>query len=163
MCEAVEDFGDFDKLGQGFTSADPLEKVDIGDGSIPRPTFINANLSDDCKADLIKLLKEYVDSFEWEYSEMPGLSRDLVEHRLPIKASFRSFKQPSRRFNPVMYDRIKEEINYLLDAGLFGLVVVRSGCLILCPLRREILVRLEYALILEILIKPLLKMNILCL
>ena len=56
MCEAIEDLGDLDKLGQGFTSADPLEKVDIGDGSIPRPTFVNANLSDDCKADLIKLL-----------------------------------------------------------------------------------------------------------
>ena len=43
MCEAIEDLGDFDKLGQCFTSADPLEKVDIGDGSIPRPTFVNAN------------------------------------------------------------------------------------------------------------------------
>ena len=92
ICEAIEDLGDLDKLGQGFTSADPLEKVDIGDGSIPRPTFVNANLSDDCKADLIKLLKEYVDCFAWEYSEMPGLSRDLVEHRLPIKACFRPYK-----------------------------------------------------------------------
>ena len=26
MCEAIEDSGDLDKLGQGFTSADPLEK-----------------------------------------------------------------------------------------------------------------------------------------
>ena len=26
MCEAIEDLGDLDKLGQGFTSADPLEK-----------------------------------------------------------------------------------------------------------------------------------------
>jgi len=51
MCEAIDDIGDFDKLGQGFTLADPLEKVDIGDGSIPRPTFVNADLSDDCKAD----------------------------------------------------------------------------------------------------------------
>ena len=65
MCEAIEDLGDLDKLGQGFTSADPLEKVDIGDGSIPRPTFVNTNLSNDCKADLIKLLKEYVDCFAW--------------------------------------------------------------------------------------------------
>ena len=48
---------------------------------------------------------------------MPSLSRDLVEHRLPIKAGFRPYKQPSRCFNPVMYDRIKEEINCLLDAG----------------------------------------------
>ena len=117
MCEAIEDLGDLDKLGQGFTSADPLEKVDIGDGSIPRLTFVNANLSNDCKADLIKLLKEYVDCFAWEYSEMPGLSCDLVEHRLPIKACFRPYKQPSRCFNPIMYDQIKEEINHLLDAG----------------------------------------------
>ena len=90
MCGAIEEFSDSDKLGLGFTSADPLEKVDIGDGSIPRPTFVNANLSDDWKADLIELLKKYVNCFAWEYSEMPGLSRDLVEHRLPIKASFRS-------------------------------------------------------------------------
>ena len=56
MCEAIEDLDDLDKLGQGFMSTDPLEKVDIGDGSIPKPTFVNANLSDDSKADLIKLL-----------------------------------------------------------------------------------------------------------
>ena len=60
--------------------ADPLEKVDIGDGSIPRPVFVNENLSAEYKADLIKLLKEYVDCFAWNYSEIPGLSRDLVEH-----------------------------------------------------------------------------------
>ena len=47
---------------------------------------------------------------------MPGLSRDLVEHCLPIKADFRPYKQLARRFNPVMYDRIKAEINCLLDA-----------------------------------------------
>ncbi len=63
MCESIEDSDDLDKLGQGFTLADPLEKVDIGDETIPRPTFVNANLSDYCKADLIKLLKEYVDCF----------------------------------------------------------------------------------------------------
>src|SRR6185436_16831821 len=49
--------------------------------------------------------------------EMPGLSHDLVEHRLPIKAGFRPYKQRARRFNPAMNDRIKEEINRLLEAG----------------------------------------------
>ena len=78
---------------------------------------MNTNLSAEYKADLIKLLKEYVDYFAWSYSEMSGLSRDLVEHRLPIKAGFRPYKQPSRCFNPIMYDQIKEEINHLLDAG----------------------------------------------
>ena len=43
-CEAIEDFDDLGKLGQGFTSADPLEEVDIGDGTIPRTTFVNKSL-----------------------------------------------------------------------------------------------------------------------
>ena len=63
MCEAIEDLGDLDKLGQGFTLADPLEKVHIGDGNIHRSTFVNKNLSAEYKADLIKLLEEYVDCF----------------------------------------------------------------------------------------------------
>jgi hypothetical protein len=117
MCAAIEDFDDIDKLGQGFTSADPLEKVDLGDGSVPRLTFVNENVLAEYKADLIKLLKEYVDCFAWDYTVMPSLSRDLVEHRLPIKAGFKPYKQHARRFNPIMYDRIKEEINCLLDAG----------------------------------------------
>ena len=31
MHEAIEDFDDMEKLGQGFSSADPLEEIDIGD------------------------------------------------------------------------------------------------------------------------------------
>ena len=115
--EAIEDFGDLDKLGLGFTSADPLEEVYIGDGTVPRPTFVNKNLKADYKAELIELLKEYVDCFAWDYHEMPSLSRELVEHRLPIKSGFRPYKQPTRHFNLDMYDRIKAEINRLLDAG----------------------------------------------
>ena len=75
MCEAIEDFEELDKLDQGFTSADHLEEVDIGDGSIPRPTSVNKNLKVNYKAKLIELLKEYVDCFAWSYSEMLGLIR----------------------------------------------------------------------------------------
>ena len=133
MCEAIEDIEDMDKLDQGFTSADPLEKIDIGDGSVPRPTFLNANLSAKYKADLIKLLKEYVDCFAWSYSEMLDLSRDLVEHRLPIKADFRPYKQPARCFNPVMYDRINPASNKRLISSLIRSFIAGlnrlAGCL----------------------------------
>jgi hypothetical protein len=104
MCEAIEDFDDLSKLGQEFTSADPLEEVDIGDGTVPRPTFVNKNLDPLFKSDLVKLLKEYVDCFAWNYNEMPDSSRDLVEHRLPIKPCFRPYKQPLRNFNLDIYD-----------------------------------------------------------
>jgi hypothetical protein len=51
---------------------------------------------------------------------MSGLCRDLVEQRHPIKASFRHFKQRARCYNPLMYDRIKEEIDRLLKAKFIG-------------------------------------------
>jgi hypothetical protein len=95
MYESIEELDEMNKLGQGFTSADPLEEVDIGDGSVPRPTFVNKDLKANYKDELIGLLKEYVDCFAWEYHEMSGLSRELVEHRLPIKAGFRPHKQPA--------------------------------------------------------------------
>jgi hypothetical protein len=115
-CEAIEDLDDLCNLGQRFTSADPLEEVDIGDGIVPRPTFVNKNLDPLFKLELIKILKEYVDCFAWNYNEMPGLSRDLVEYKFPIKPGFKPYKQPCRNFNPDIYDWVKEEINWLLDA-----------------------------------------------
>jgi hypothetical protein len=33
------------KLGRGFSSMDDLEKVDIGDGVVPRSTYVSARLS----------------------------------------------------------------------------------------------------------------------
>jgi hypothetical protein len=56
ICEAVDDFSEVEKLGQGFTSADPLE-VDIGNGVVPRPTFVNKNLDAGYKAKLMEILK----------------------------------------------------------------------------------------------------------
>jgi hypothetical protein len=85
-------------------SDDPLEEVDIGDGITPRLTFVKRNLGANYKNNLVELLREYVDCFAWSYQEMPGLSHDLVDHRLPIKAGFRPFKQDARRYNPLMYD-----------------------------------------------------------
>jgi hypothetical protein len=84
-------------------SADPLEEIDIGDGVTPRPTFVKRNLTADHKNNLVELLREYVDCFAWNYQEMSGC-RDLVEHRLPIKANFIPFKQHARQCNPLMYD-----------------------------------------------------------
>jgi hypothetical protein len=49
-------------------------------------------LESDFREELIKLLKEYKDCFAWDYSEMPGLDRSIVEHWLPIKTGFRPYK-----------------------------------------------------------------------
>jgi hypothetical protein len=94
MCESIEDFDEVEKLGQGFSSADPLEEIDIGDGITPCPTFVNKNMSLEYKDVVIKLLRDYIDCFAWNYCEMPGLSQELVQYWLPIKSSFRPTNSP---------------------------------------------------------------------
>ena len=69
--------------------------------------YVSDKLGTEYKQELINLLKEYR-GFAWEYYEMPGLSRSIVEHRLPIKDRYRQFKQAPRRFKPELLEDIKE-------------------------------------------------------
>lgn len=113
MDEFIEDEG---KLGQGFTSADLLEEIDLGNGDRPRPTFISSKLEPEYKCKLIRLLRNFKDCFAWEYYEMPGLDRSIVEHRLPIKPGYRPCQQRPRRCKDEMLPDIKAEITRLLEA-----------------------------------------------
>jgi hypothetical protein len=115
--KVVEDLDDVGKLGQGFTSVDELEEVNLGKEGVAWPTYIQAGLLKDQKAQLCSLLEEFVDCFAWDYTEMPGLSRDLVEHTFPIKRGFRPSKQPARNYNHELLGRIKEEAERLLKAN----------------------------------------------
>jgi hypothetical protein len=104
------------KLGQGFTSVDDLEEVDLGDSCHARPTYINAGLSGEQKDKLCCLLKEFVGCFTWDYNEMLGFSRELVEHTLSIKLGFRPHKQPDKGFSLEIVRRLKEEVERLWEA-----------------------------------------------
>jgi hypothetical protein len=94
---------------------------------------------------------------------MPGLSHDLVEHRLPIKPGFKLYKQPHRNFNLNIYDRVKEEVNRLLDAKFIRPCRYADWISNIVPVEKKEQKNFVFALILKILIELLLKMNILCL
>jgi hypothetical protein len=54
--------------------------------------------------------------FAWDYTEMPGVSRELIQHWLLIKAGFRPYKQGAQNFKPEIVRRVKEEVDRLLQA-----------------------------------------------
>jgi hypothetical protein len=66
---------------------------------------------------MITLLKEYADCFAWDYTEMPGLDRRIVEHRLPLKSGFRPFQQRIRQMKADVLVEVKKEIEKMLEAG----------------------------------------------
>lgn len=57
----------------------------MGDGINKRLTYINANINPSLRLKVIKFLHEFKDLFSWDYNEIPGLRRDLVESKLPLK------------------------------------------------------------------------------
>jgi hypothetical protein len=112
-----EDLDELGKLRRCFSSMDDLEKVDIGNGVIPQPTYVSAHLNTSQKQEMIKFLKVYLCCVAWDYTEMPELRSELVEHRLSIKAGFRPYKQGAQNFKPEIVGRVKEEVDRLLQAG----------------------------------------------
>ena len=71
---------------------DPLEKVDLGDGAVKRPTYISAKIKSSMKKEVVELLKEFKDCFSRDDNKMAGLSRDMVELKVPIRSSKNSVK-----------------------------------------------------------------------
>ena len=96
---------------------DSLVEVNLGTKEDPRITFVSGHLGPEEFNKMIIILKEYKDCFAWDYPKLPGLSRKLVEHRLPIKEGFQPFQQPPRRMAPDITLKIKEEIERLVRAG----------------------------------------------
>ncbi|OMO77081.1 hypothetical protein CCACVL1_15211 [Corchorus capsularis] len=100
------------------TVQDPLTEVNLGaDSGESKPTFVSSFLLESQQKQLVSLLIKFKDCFAWDYIDMPGLSRDLVEHRLPIKANVKPHKQPARRVALDIYPKIKEKIERLFKTG----------------------------------------------
>ena len=68
------------KKKANFEAQDLLVEVNLGTNEEPRMTKINDLLPEKGRDQLVQLIKRYQDCFAWDYHEMPGLSRKLVEH-----------------------------------------------------------------------------------
>ncbi|KAM3398555.1 hypothetical protein P3S68_002071 [Capsicum galapagoense] len=89
---------------------DETQVVKLGDEETTKETRLSIHLEDKRKRELISLLKKYIDVFAWSYDDMPGLSTDIVSHRLPTNPTCPPVKQKTRKFKPDLSLRIKEEV-----------------------------------------------------
>jgi hypothetical protein len=66
---------------------------------------------------LITLIWDNLDVFACKISDMPGIPREVIEHKLDIDPSFKSIKQKERRYTLERHGAIRQEVNRLLEAG----------------------------------------------
>lgn len=88
-------------------SQDPLEEIHIETEDDQRPTYVSKLLDQGLWEQIVSVLQEFKDCFAWDYYEMPSLSRDLAEHKLPIQEWRKHVKQSPKRFSPNVMEAIK--------------------------------------------------------
>jgi hypothetical protein len=65
----------------------------------------------------IKFLQKNRYIFAWKPANMPGVPRELIEHKLHLNPNAKPIKQRLRHFAQDKKDVIKKEIARLLDTG----------------------------------------------
>ena len=76
-----------------------MEDVNLGIVEELRIAYISSLLPTNLKEYIISLLQEFNNCFAWNYDEMLGLDRGLMENCLPIRPEFHHFQQPLRRMS----------------------------------------------------------------
>ncbi|KAF7152527.1 hypothetical protein RHSIM_Rhsim01G0085000 [Rhododendron simsii] len=94
---------------------DPLEDFNVGTEGDPRILHVCVALPDEMKDRLKYLLSEFKDCFAWDYPDMPGLNRSLVEHKIPIKEDFVPYQQIPRQMTPEVQRELQHV--YRLENG----------------------------------------------
>jgi hypothetical protein len=66
---------------------------------------------------VVTFLRKNVYVFAWQILDMPGIPREVIEHKLGIDTTFKPIKQKERRYTPERCETIRLEVNKLLEAG----------------------------------------------
>ena len=97
-----------------------IELVDLGASSERKEVKVGTGMTPPIREELVALLRDYQDVFAWSYQHMPGLSHDIVQHRLPLNSGCSLVKQKLSRMKPEMSLKIKEEVKKQFNAGFLA-------------------------------------------
>jgi hypothetical protein len=75
---------------------------------------------------LIIFLRNNLDVFAWKISDMPGIPREVIEHKLDIDPPYKPIKQKEKSYTPERHETIRQEVNKLLEVGFIRPVDYRS-------------------------------------
>ncbi|CAL2248236.1 unnamed protein product [Prunus armeniaca] len=94
-----------------------LELVTLHEDIPDRQVRIGTSLSQELRSDLIAFLRLNSEVFAWSYNDMPGISPDVICHRLSINPVVRPVRQKRRAYDPERYEAMKAEVDKLSTIG----------------------------------------------
>ena len=94
-----------------------LETVELVKGEATKTTRIGTKLSPEMRTKLVQFLKENMDVFVWTHEDMPGISPEVIRHKLNVDSERKPVQQRRRDFAPERNQVITDEVNKLLSAS----------------------------------------------
>ena len=103
--------------GVSYDGPEDAKKIDLAEpGEEPRLTWIATDLSQEEEELLISTLKKYNDIFAWSYKDLKGVDPKICQHTIPMREDAKPSKQRPYTYNENFANKIKEEIDKLLNA-----------------------------------------------
>jgi hypothetical protein len=99
-----------------------LKKVNIGIFKHPKMESIGDYWDEQTVESITKLLHEYNDLFPITFIEMKGITEELGEMKIPLRLEVRPIRQRPYRLNPIYKQKVKDEIDRMLEADIIELV-----------------------------------------
>jgi hypothetical protein len=78
---------------------------------------MGAEMSPEEQAELLQFLDKNSDVFAWSTSDLIGVNRDIIEHKLQVNPSMKSKKQKLRKMSDEKVEAARAEVQHLLDVG----------------------------------------------
>ena len=115
-----------------------LVEIDLNNGEGGEKLVkISKGLSEEERRKPIALLREYMDVFAWSYQEMPGLSPNLVTHKLKVDPNAKPMKQPLRKYRIDVEEKINVEVNKLLKVRYIEEIECPSWLANIVPVKKK--------------------------
>ena len=99
-----------DKEKATFEEDCEVKKIPLDEHLPDKMVTINAILEPEEEKELLEFLRKNQDVFAWSASDLRGVSRDIIEHRLDINPNIKPKKQKLRKMADEMVATVKAEV-----------------------------------------------------
>ena len=72
------------------------------------------------RKEILELIKEFRDTFAWNYDDLKAYRGDVIQHAIPLVEGAKPFRQKLRHINLKLASQIQKELQKMVDAGIIA-------------------------------------------
>jgi hypothetical protein len=112
-------------------------ECNIGTAENTKIVKLSKELAAEHKNRYVSLMNIFSDVFAWSYDDLKTFDTDIIEHKIPLKAGSKPFRQKTRQFNPMPMSIIEKELKQMLDARIIVPLRYSDWMVNLVPVRKK--------------------------